>query len=227
MTDYNKSVFINCPFDKSYRPLLDTLLFTVIYLDYTPRITLERADGGETRFSKICSLINESKYSIHDLSRIKAKKRGEYFRLNMPFELGLDIGSRVFNSKQHKLKKCLILEEEPYRFQAAISDISNSDIKHHNNDPIKLIKGIRDFFAENGRRNTPGFKQIYKKYLDFNADFFDRRINEGFSKAEIYSMTTKEMIDYMIEWKNTINTVELEVEHMNSILDALNEIRNN
>jgi hypothetical protein len=208
MDVYNKSVFINCPFDKSFEPLLQTLIFTIIYLDYVPRITLERSDSGETRFSKICDIISACKFSIHDLSRIKAKRRGEYFRLNMPFELGLDIGARVFNQVKHKQKKCLILEEEPFRFQAAISDISNSDIKHHNNDPIKLIKSVRDFFAENGLKHTPGFKQIYKKYLDFSADFFDKRTNEGYTKTEIYSMTIKEMIDYMIEWKKTIERLE-------------------
>lgn len=210
MDAYNKNVFINCPFDKSYEPLLHTLLFTLIYLGYVPRITLERSDSGETRFSKICDLISSCKYSIHDLSRIKAKKKGEYFRLNMPFELGLDIGARIFNPIQHKQKKCLILEEEQYRFQAALSDISNSDIKTHNGEPIKLIKGVRDFFSENGLKHTPGYTFIYKKYLDFVDDFYDKRINEGFTKKEIFSMTIKEMIDYMFEWKEAIERLALE-----------------
>ena len=210
MSTYDKSVFINCPFDKSYEPLLHPLLFTTIYLGFTPRISLERSDSGETRFSKICELIKSSKYSIHDLSRIVAKKKGEYFRLNMPFELGLDIGARVFNPSKHKLKKCLILEEEQYRFQAAISDISNSDIKHHNCEQIKLIKAMRDFFAENGLKHTPGFTEIYNRYLDFQDDFRDKRLIEGYNKKDIYSMTIKEMIFYMFEWKETIERLARE-----------------
>jgi hypothetical protein len=53
---------------------------------------LERLDSGRPRIDKIISLIKESKYAIHDLSRLKAREAGEYYRLNMPFELGLDVG---------------------------------------------------------------------------------------------------------------------------------------
>jgi len=71
---FEQNVFINCPFDDSYLPLLRPILFTVIYLGFTPRIALERLDSGEPRINKIISLIEDSKYAIHDLSRIKAKK---------------------------------------------------------------------------------------------------------------------------------------------------------
>ena len=58
---------------------------------------------------------------------------GEYFRLNMPFELGIDVGCRLFRNGCGG-KQCLILEAERYRYQAAISDLSNSDIAIHRND---------------------------------------------------------------------------------------------
>jgi len=134
--DYEKNVFINCPFDDEYLSLLRPILFTIIYLGFIPRISLESFDSGKPRFNKICELIEQSKYSIHDLSRIKARKKGEYFRLNMPFELGLDIGCRIFQKEKYSDKKHLILEKEKYRYQAAISDLSNSDIKSHKNDPM-------------------------------------------------------------------------------------------
>ena len=79
---------MNCPFDKGYVSLLRPLLFTVISLGYQPRIASERSDSGENRIDKICQLIKESRYSIHDLSRLKAEEIGEFYRLNMPFELG-------------------------------------------------------------------------------------------------------------------------------------------
>ncbi|MEP7011624.1 MAG: hypothetical protein ABJC13_14975, partial [Acidobacteriota bacterium] len=65
---FESNVFINCPFDATYLPLLRPLLFTVVFLGYSPRIASERFDSGENRIDKICSLIRESKYSIHDLS---------------------------------------------------------------------------------------------------------------------------------------------------------------
>ena len=129
------NVFVNCPFDAAYRPLLRAILFAVIDLGMTPRIASERLDSGETRISKIMAMIRESRFGIHDLSRLKSSGEGEFFRLNMPFELGLDIGCRAYGSGNLTTKRCLILETDPYRYQAAISDLSNSDIEPHGDDP--------------------------------------------------------------------------------------------
>jgi len=202
MGRYEKNVFINCPFDKEYQSLLQPLLFTVIYLGFTPRIALERADSGEVRFIKICQLIKASKYSIHDLSRIQSTRKGEYYRLNMSFELGLDIGARIFNYSKYRTKCCLILEERKYRYQAAISDVSNSDIKHHNGEAIKIVTAVRNWFAENGLRHTPSATTIWYSFSDFMNDFYEKRKSEGFTRREIYSMPVKELIDYMSEWIN-------------------------
>lgn len=95
---FERNVFVNCPFDEAYYPLLRPLLFTIIYVDLLPRIATERLDSGEARISKIIELIEESRYAIHDLSRIQAEAAGEFYRLNMPFELGIDVGCRLFKS---------------------------------------------------------------------------------------------------------------------------------
>jgi len=128
---FEDSVFINCPFDDEYHHILRPILFTAIYLGLKPRIALERSDSGEPRISKIIELIKASKYAIHDLSRLRANEAGEYFRLNMPFELGIDVGCRTFGSNALGDKRCLILEAAKYRYQAALSDLSGSDIAVH------------------------------------------------------------------------------------------------
>ena len=38
---FAKNVFVNCPFDRDFYPLLRPLLFTIIYLGLKPRIALE------------------------------------------------------------------------------------------------------------------------------------------------------------------------------------------
>jgi hypothetical protein len=91
---FEKNIFINCPFDDEYRPLLRAMLFTVIYCGLTPRIATERADSGEVRIRKIVELMKESKFSVHDISRIEPLKRGDLPRFNMPFELGMELGLR-------------------------------------------------------------------------------------------------------------------------------------
>lgn len=42
---FESNVFINCPFDDEYKPLLRALLFSVIDLGFEPRIALERLNA--------------------------------------------------------------------------------------------------------------------------------------------------------------------------------------
>ena len=56
---FNKNVFINCPFDEEYLPLLRPLLFTILYVRLNPRIALESLDSGRPRIDKIVKLIKE------------------------------------------------------------------------------------------------------------------------------------------------------------------------
>ena len=58
------------------------------YLGFRPKIALEELDSGAPRIGKIIDLIRTSRYAIHDLSRLQARRRGEFYRLNMPLELG-------------------------------------------------------------------------------------------------------------------------------------------
>ncbi|MGB1451325.1 MAG: hypothetical protein ACPG7E_06420, partial [Marinirhabdus sp.] len=78
--DYEKNVFINCPIDDAYFNLQKTLIFTICYFGFNPRISLENSDPGMPRLTKIVALITQSKYSIHDLSRLQSKSINEYYR---------------------------------------------------------------------------------------------------------------------------------------------------
>jgi hypothetical protein len=202
MTDYTRNVFVNCPLDEEYVPLLRPLVFTLISLGFTPRLALEELDSGEPRFVKICRLIRECKFGIHDMCRIKATKRGEFFRLNMPFELGLDIGARAFAPNKYGSKRFLILEKEKFRYQAAISDLSNSDIKSHNGNPSDVVKAVRNWFAENGYKGIPSASSLWYSFNDFMADFHQKRSKEGFTDKDIYEMPLRELLDYMKDWKD-------------------------
>jgi hypothetical protein len=67
----SKSVFINCPFDDGFKPILRAMVFTIISSDYHPRCALDATDGAEVRVSKIAKMIGECDWGIHDLSRIE------------------------------------------------------------------------------------------------------------------------------------------------------------
>lgn len=194
---FKKNVFVNCPFDKEYLPLLKPLLFTISYLGFTPRIAAETLDSGRPRIEKILTLIKSSKYAIHDLSRIKALKAGDYFRLNMPFELGLDVGCRTFHNGKCKQKKCLILEAERYRYQAAISDLSNSDIAVHENEPAKLVFEVRNWLNNEARLQAAGPAKVWGQFNEFMARNYDSLSARGYSKKDIDNLPIAEFIKCM------------------------------
>lgn len=197
---FTRNVFVNCPFDRQYLPLLHPLLFTIVFLGLKPRIALETLDSGKPRINKIIALIKTSKYAIHDLSRLRAEKKGEYFRLNTPFELGLDVGCRQFGGRPLSTKRCLILEARRYRFQAAISDLSNSDIAAHANRPRQVVAAVRDWLNGQAGLSAPGPSQIWGRFNDFMADAFDQLKAQGFSAADIERLPVGELIKRMQRW---------------------------
>jgi len=191
---FETNVFINCPFDNAYLPLLRPVLFTVVDLGFNPRIALESLDSGRPRIDKIIALIKASKYAIHDLSRIQAQQAGEYYRLNMPFELGLDVGCRLFKSGRWSQKKCLILEAEPYRYQAAISDLSNSDIAAHGNKPIKALSAVRNRLNTEAKLDAVGPYAMFVRFGGFMAENYLTLKARGYSDEDIHLLPIAELI---------------------------------
>jgi hypothetical protein len=198
--DFTNSVFINCPFDKDYEPILQAILFCILCLGKTPRLATERQDGGENRLDKIRGLIEASKYSIHDLSRCQAKRKGEHFRLNMPFELGIDYGCRQYFGSGREAKKFLILEEKKYRFQAAISDISGSDIEAHGADHRKAVACVRNWLVSEAGVASIGAAKILAEYGDFQEWYWEKKLGEGASEEEIREYPTSELVASIKEW---------------------------
>jgi len=199
--DFDNQVFINCPFDEDYLSLLRPLLFTVLYLGFIPRIASERLDSGENRIDKICKLIRVCRYSIHDLSRLSAKEAGETFRMNMPFELGIDYGLRRFSRGRLEGKRFLILERDRYEFQKALSDLSGVDIKAHRNEPGDLVRAIRDWFVEVGAlESAPSPKAVWYAFASFASDFYDARKAAGYSDEDLNMMPVPEYAAFIDKW---------------------------
>lgn len=114
-SDYERSVFINCPFDPEYAPIFEAVVFAVHDAGFHPRCARERLDSSEIRLHKIIRLIAGSRFSIHDLSRTELDDATALPRFNMPLELGIDIGCKSF-SRAHTRKSLLIFDSQQYRF---------------------------------------------------------------------------------------------------------------
>lgn len=197
---FEKSVFVNCPFDTDYRQLLHALLFTIKYFGLTPRICLEEANAGEVRIDKILRLIRASRFGIHDLSRIQAVHAGELYRMNMPFELGIDYGCQRLKGGKFSTKRLLVLERDNYRYQAALSDFAGSDIQSHQNEPMEMIRVVRDWLVTEGVRRAPGLRKIWFDFNDFTADLQLRSSADGHDPADIERIPIPEVIAYMDDW---------------------------
>ncbi|MDD3765234.1 MAG: hypothetical protein PHP86_18215 [Nevskiales bacterium] len=197
--DFDKNVFVNCPFDEEFRQILLGIVFTIIYFGYKPRLSIERADSAETRIQKILCLIEDSKFGIHDISRMISSNSGEHYRMNMPFELGIDYGCQKLKGGKWSNKKILILEKERYRFQKAISDLSGSDIKNHNDEVDKAITAVRDWFVtEELKRGASGSK-VWDSYNDFQAYLYDEVVEkDGHTSTD--DVQVPEIIHHMEHW---------------------------
>lgn len=167
---YGLNVFVNCPFDRGYRQLFRATIFTIYDCGFIPRSALEHDDSADNRLNKINSIIKSSKLGIHDISRTGSNSKTKLPRFNMPFELGIFLGARSFGNNNQRRKRCLILDKEPYRYLAFLSDIRGQDIKAHHNDVQKIIKHVRDWLNNNVPNSTmlPGEKRIYSRFSNFS-----------------------------------------------------------
>ncbi len=199
VSKFEKNVFVNCPFDDDFRQILLGIVFTIIHFGYKPRLTLERADSAESRIQKILSLIEESKFGIHDLSRIVSSEKGEHYRMNMPFELGIDYGCLNLKGGKWSQKKILILEKERYRFQKAISDLSGSDIKHHDDRVDKAIIAVRDWFVTEEIKHGASGNKVWDSFNDFQAYLYDEVVEKD-GHASVDDVQISEIIYHMENW---------------------------
>ena len=140
--EFERSVFVNCPIDDDYAPLLEAAIFCVTYFGFLPRLASERLEAGENRLDKIVGMILNSKYSIHDLSRCRAEKAGDFLRMNMTFEYGIDVGFRLSGSDRLRNKNFLIFERHQYDLKRALSDIAGQDVEHHSDNYETVIRKV-------------------------------------------------------------------------------------
>lgn len=193
-------VFINCPFDAEYQTLLRPLLFSLIFLNFEPLIASRRTDSSEIRLNKILDLIKISDHSIHDISRVIAKSTGDSFRLNMPFELGIDWGYKHFNNSR---KQFLVLGGEKYSIGRALSDISGCDPEFHENDGEKLVRIVRNWITNlYPEKQFDGASEIWDQYNFFYTSLYE---NKNYSNEDVESMPVSEYINNICRWQDNHN----------------------
>lgn len=187
------SVFVNCPFDAAYVPLLHALLFTIHDCGFIARLAVEPADANESRLDKLSRLIDASRLSIHDMSRMPGAT-GDLPRFNMPFECGLAFGAIRYGRKTKPPRDFLFMTAVPYQDKRTISDLAGLDPIAHHDDPRRLVDQVRHFLAGKTDARTRGGKAIHSRYLAFTEALPKLAAAGEFEAGEI------ETFDYLHDW---------------------------
>ena len=182
---YDRQVFLNCPFDDDYYPLLRAAVFTIQACGFTARIALENTGSESVRLDRLVRMIGECGLGIHDLSRVRLTSPSDLPRFNMPFECGVFYGARRFGAQAQRRKRFLLLDQEPFQYQKTMSDVAGLDPRAHGNDPEKLIACIRDFLAEGLDPMPMGPTRISALYREFLLALPSLTANAEVTLAEI------------------------------------------
>lgn len=198
-SDYDHSVFVNCPLDEEYRYLFEALVFAIQDCGYITRCALEVDDASEVRIDKITKLIGDCRFGIHDISRTDADPNTSLPRFNMPLELGLFLGAKRFGRAEQRLKTCLILDVERYRYQKFISDIAGQDIAAHSGDGETAIRIVRNWLSSATPKSIriPGGKAMGSRCRAFREELPSLCVNVHLSVDEL---TFKDYLAQVEEW---------------------------
>jgi hypothetical protein len=194
----NRDVFINCPFSPDYRTFFHAIVFVVARSGFTPRCAWENDDGGEVRIEKICRIIAQCGYGVHDISLTEPDPETGLPRFNMALELGLFLGARNFGSRPVSQKKALIVDRERFRYQRFMSDISGQDIHSHGGAVGQLIQQVAIWLRDQARDSrVPGGTAIAAEFARFYEEL--PRIRAAL-RLESEELTFREFRGIALDW---------------------------
>ena len=185
MPDYEKSVFINCPFADLFEPVFHAIVFTVVARGFSPACARETSGQADPRILRIARGMAESKYSIHDLSRFQGEGPENLARLNMPLELGMALGIRHLRGLEKTAGKgvlehnWLALVPENFIHQKFISDLAGYDPPSHDQSPAMVIKRVADWLSlqPDYTYPSPSPKAIFDAFKQFQKVLDKARID--------------------------------------------------
>lgn len=197
---FERCVFVNCPFDDDYLPLLHAMLFAIHDCGFIARTAAEDTGSNEMRIEKIVRIIGESRLSIHDISRVEVHLSASKLpRFNMAFECGLAMGAIRYGGRSpgEPARDLLLMAVEPYQDKVTLSDLAGQDPKTHGNDPEKVIAAVRAFLSAKETRMR-GAEAIRGRYRKFRAGLPTLARELEISATEI------ESFEYLRDWTSVM-----------------------
>ena len=164
------SVFLNIPYDREFEDLY--LAYIVGLTQLGLRVNATFAVPNQGRLETIIGMIEESKYSVHDLSRIQLSKGIP--RFNMPVELGLALYRSHVTRGKHRV---YVFEAKHYRTQRSTSDINGIDPQIHHGNVKGIMAGLRNVFRQ--ARDATTVPEMLITYRAVRKKLPELRLNAG------------------------------------------------
>ncbi len=147
--------------------MFEGIVFTITASGYRPRCALEEEDGTDIRLDKLCRIISECPRSIHDLSRTTVEDGG-LPRFNMPFELGLTIGAKLFGGPKRKKNSAVIMVKDQFKLPAYLSDLGGNDPHAHRDEVVEVVRIVRNYLSQGpSGAPLPGPALLMERLGDF------------------------------------------------------------
>lgn len=148
------------PYDAAFENLLLAYIAAISAYRFTPRATLE-IPFGQRRLDRILTLIRQSQFSIHDLSRVQLDRNAPRTpRFNMPFELGLTVALEKSSHPEHSWIVC---ESVRRRINKSLSDLDGTDAYIHNGTIAGVFREVSNAFVGSVRQPTvTEMRRIYR-----------------------------------------------------------------
>jgi hypothetical protein len=177
-------VFLNVPYDRSFRPLYIAYIVGLDQLSLIPTATLA-IPGGEARLDRIFDLIKTCRYSVHDLSRVQLSRTPPSTpRFNMPFELGMSVAWAKLHPERHTYIVC---ESINRRAQKSLSDMAGSDFNIHSGTPEGVMRELCNAFVRPDRRPAiPDMMQAYRAVVRLIPAMMKRAGSETLFEARAF-----------------------------------------
>jgi hypothetical protein len=149
---------------------------------------------------KIIKLVGACRYGVRYFPD-GARRRNGPSRFNMPLELGISAVLSALGARQQKVKTCLVLDREPYRYQTFISDIAGQDISCHSGDLKALVGIVRDWLSTaTGGTPMHGGAKIAERFSEFSTEL--PAIAASFH-LEVDELTFKNFANFASAWLQT------------------------
>jgi hypothetical protein len=168
--DPSRSVFINCPYDAEFAPLMNAMLFATVCCGFVPRSANESGSVGTSRIDRIVDTLFASRFSIHDLSRCRGEGHEQLARFNMPLELGMAMALSRLTRKKKTRHEWFVLVPDGHAYHQFVSDLAAYDPAKYDGTVDTVVRRVMSWLiTRDGAVAVLKPPQVLEALPDFQA----------------------------------------------------------